>query len=215
MGEEVSGVPRQNPSELILLSMSMPDAQETKMEDASAQSADLATADRFELEAMPHLNDIFRTASRLMGERARAEDVVQEVYLQAWKSFHRFESGTNCRAWLFKILFHCVHHQRRKWFRFPLLKETEEFIEANLTTAEPVPEGLTDEDILTALDRIPADFRAVVLLVDVEEFAYKEAADIVGVPIGTVMSRLSRGRKLLREQLTDVARSYGIGRGQL
>ena len=185
------------------------------MEDASTQSGGVATADRFELEAMPHLNDIFRTASRLVGERARAEDVVQEVYLQAWKSFHRFEPGTNCRAWLFKILFHCVHHQRRKWFRFPLLKETEEFIEANLTAAEPVPDGLTDEDILTALDRIPADFRAVVLLVDVEEFAYKEAADIVGVPIGTVMSRLSRGRRLLREQLTDVARSYGIGRGQL
>ena len=72
---------------------------------------------------MPHLNDIFRTATRILGDRARAEDVAQEVYLQAWKSFHRFEPGTNCRAWLFKILFHCVNHHRRKWFRFPLLKE--------------------------------------------------------------------------------------------
>ena len=172
-----------------------------------------ATAhDRFEAEAMPHLNDIFRTAVRLVGEHARAEDVVQDVYFEAWKSFHRFESGTNCRAWLFKILFHCVNHHRRKWFRFPMLKETEEFIEANLTYTPPVPEHLTDEEILAAVDRIPADYRAVVLLVDVEEFAYKETAEILGIPIGTVMSRLSRGRKMLREQLSGVAREYGIGK---
>jgi RNA polymerase sigma-70 factor (ECF subfamily) len=175
-------------------------------------AAETPAADRFEVEAMPHLNDIFRTATRLLGDRARAEDIAQEVYLQAWKSFHRFEPGTNCRAWLFKILFHCVNHHRRKWFRFPLLKDTEEFLETNLTAPSPLPEKLTDEDILAALDRIPADFRSVVLLVDVEEFAYKEASDILAVPIGTVMSRLSRGRKALREQLTDVARSYGIGK---
>jgi RNA polymerase sigma-70 factor, ECF subfamily len=178
----------------------------------AAWSNDSSTVGRFEAEAMPHLNDIFRTATRILGDRARAEDVAQEVYLQAWKSFHQFEPGTNCRAWLFKILFHCVNHHRRKWFRFPLLKETEEFIESKLTAAEPIPELLTDSDILAALDRIPADFRAVILMVDVEEFAYKDAAEILSVPIGTVMSRLSRGRKLLREQLGDVARSYGIGR---
>jgi RNA polymerase sigma-70 factor (ECF subfamily) len=173
---------------------------------------ELSAAERFEVEAMPHLSDIFRTAIRVLGERGRAEDVAQEVYLQAWKSFDRFEAGTNCRAWLFKILFHCVNHHRRKWFRFPLLKETEEFLEANVTYTEPVPEQLTDEEILAALDRVPADFRSVVLLVDVEEFAYKEAAEILNVPIGTVMSRLSRGRKLLREQLADCARGYGLGK---
>jgi len=177
----------------------------------SVDSAGLSATDRFDVEAMPHLNDIFRTATRLLGDRARAEDVAQEVYLQAWKSFRRFETGTNCRAWLFKILFHCVSHHRRKWFRFPLLKETEEFLEANLIAAAPLPETLEDEDILAALDRMPADFRSVVLLVDVEEFSYKEASDILTIPIGTVMSRLSRGRKILREQLTEVARSYGIG----
>jgi RNA polymerase sigma-70 factor (ECF subfamily) len=170
----------------------------------------MSATDRFEAEAMPHLNDIFRTATRLIGKRSRAEDVVQEVYLQAWKSFHRFEAGTNCRAWLFKILFHCANHHRRKWFRLPLLRETGEFIEANLTAPSPVPEHITDEDILAALDRISPEFRAIVILVDIEEFSYREAAEIAGIPIGTVMSRLSRGRKLLREQLTEVARAYGI-----
>src|SRR5262249_28370633 len=170
----------------------------------ATEAVEVPAADRFEAEAMPHLNDIFRTAARLVGDRARAEDVAQEVYLQAWKSFHRFESGTNCRAWLFKILFHCVNHHRRKWFRFPQLKETEEFLEANLVSATPIPDQLTDEDILAALDRIPSDFRSIVLLVDVEEFSYKESSDILRVPIGTVMSRLSRGRRALREQLTEV-----------
>src|SRR6266704_5356026 len=139
---------------------------------APAWVPERSATERFEAEALPHLNDIFRTANRLLGDRARAEDVSQEVYLQAWKSFHRFEPGTNCRAWLFKILFHCVNHHRRKWFRFPQLKETEEFLEVNLASATPISEKLTDEDILAALDGIPSDFRSVVLLVDVEEFSY-------------------------------------------
>src|SRR5437899_2082182 len=146
---------------------------------AMPRTQELTAAERFDTEAMPHLNDIFRTATRILGERGRAEDVAQEVYLQAWKSFDRFETGTNCRAWLFKILFHCINHHRRKWFRFPLLKETEEFVEANLTASTSVPEHITDQDILAALDRMPADFRSVVLLVDVEEFSYKEASDII------------------------------------
>jgi RNA polymerase sigma-70 factor, ECF subfamily len=98
------------------------------------------------------------------------------------------------------------------------LKDKEEFLETTLVAPTPVADSLTDAAILAALDRIPAEFRAVVLLADVEEFAYKEVAAILSVPIGTVMSRLSRGRRLLREQLTDVARSYGIekstGKGQ-
>ena len=178
----------------------------------SAGNADAASLRRseFDADAMPHMNDLYRTAMRMTGDPARAEDAVQETFLQAWKSFERFESGTNCRAWLFKILFHCVNHQRRKWFRFPQLGEREEFLEANLSSPEPVPSGLTDAEILAALDRIPTDFKAAVLLVDVEDFAYKDAAAILGAPIGTVMSRLSRGRKLLREQLAGTARAYGI-----
>ena len=168
--------------------------------------------ERFGTEAMPHLNDLFRTALRMTGERGRAEDVLQEVYLQAWRSFDRFEAGTNCRAWLYKILFHCVSHQRRKWFRFPVLKENEEFLEASLVQPETIAQEITDGEILAALDRIPSEFRSVVLLVDVEEFAYKEVAEILSIPIGTVMSRLSRGRGLLRKNLVELARTYGIGK---
>lgn len=175
-----------------------------------AGSVKMTAAERFEAEAMPHLHDIFRTAARVAGDRQRAEDMVQEVYLEAWKSFGRFQPGTNCRAWLYKILFHCVSHHRRKWFRLGSPKETEELVEANVVYTAAVPEHLTDEDILATLDGIPEDFRAVVLLVDVEEFSYSEAAGILSIPSGTVMSRLSRGRKLLRERLVDVARSHGI-----
>lgn len=178
----------------------------------SGMPASLHASHQFEAEAMPHMKDLYRTAIRVLGDASRAEDVVQEVYLQAWKSFHRFEPGTNCRAWLFKILFHCINHHRRKFFRFPLLKEKEEFLETNLVYAPSIPEHLTDEDILAAMDKIPADFRSVVLLVDVEEFAYKDAADILSVPIGTVMSRLSRGRKVLRGLLEEVAASYGVSK---
>jgi RNA polymerase sigma-70 factor (ECF subfamily) len=168
--------------------------------------------ERFEAEAVPHLNELFRTAMRMTQDRERAEDIVQEVYCQAWKSFDRFESGTNCRAWLYRILFHCVNHQRRKWFRFPVSKETDEAPEARVTYTPPVNEKLTDGLILKALDEISGDYRSVVLLVDVEEFSYQEAAGILSIPVGTVMSRLSRGRKLLRERLADVARSYGVVR---
>jgi RNA polymerase sigma-70 factor, ECF subfamily len=139
---------------------------------------------------------------------------VQEAYLQGWKSFHRFQPGTNCRAWMFQILFHCVNHHRRKWFRLSQLSEYGEHLETNLRAPEPVPDRLSDEEVIAAVDRIPADYRSVVLLVDVEEFAYKDAAAILSIPIGTVMSRLSRGRRLLREQLADVARSYGLRAGK-
>ncbi len=170
---------------------------------------------QFEDAALPHLNDLYRTANRLLADSTKADDVVQDVYLQAWKSFERFEVGTNCRAWLYKILFHVVHHHRRKWFNVRMAKESEEILEQVPSCPEPIPEHLTDEEILGALDRVPQDFRSVVLLVDVDEFSYKEASGILNVPIGTVMSRLSRCRKLLREQLQQTAQSYGIGKGKL
>src|SRR5581483_5137980 len=167
--------------------------------------------DDFEAAALPFLNDIYRTAVRLLGTPVGADDVVQDVYLQAWKSFAQFQPGTNCRAWLFKILFHTLHHYRRKWLNLRMINQREEILDQAAASSPPLPAHITDEDMLAALSDVPIDFRAVVLLIDVEEFSYKEAAGILNVPIGTVMSRLSRGRKLLRDRLAPVARSYGIG----
>jgi RNA polymerase sigma-70 factor (ECF subfamily) len=169
------------------------------------------TAEGFESEAMPHLDDIFRTAVRLVMDRAEAEDLLQEVYLQAWKSFDRYEPGTNCRAWLYKILFNKLNHQRRRKFSHGRVLQADEALLAETVAYEPpVPHDLTDEEVIEALDRMPASFREVVLLADVEEFSYKEVAEVLGVPIGTVMSRLSRGRKQLRGALSGVARQYGL-----
>jgi RNA polymerase sigma-70 factor (ECF subfamily) len=167
--------------------------------------------EEFEAVALPHINDIYRTAARLLADGGKAEDVVQDVYLQAWKSFHQFEPGTNCRAWLFKILFNCLHHYRRKWLNLRVIRESEDALEQAAAPPCALPEHITDEEVLAALSAVPQDYRAVVLLTDVEEFSYKEAASILNVPIGTVMSRLSRGRKLLRERLAHLAQSYGIG----
>ncbi|MFY9558529.1 MAG: sigma-70 family RNA polymerase sigma factor [Blastocatellia bacterium] len=170
-----------------------------------------APADEFEAAALPHLNDLYRTAARVVGSRTDAEDLVQDAYLQAWKSFHRFEPGTNCRAWLFKILFHVIHHHRRKWYKTKLVQENDELLLQDTVAYEPpVPEQLSDEDVLAALDNIPVQYREVVLLADVQEFSYKEVAGTLGVPVGTVMSRLSRGRRLLRTELSGIAEGYGI-----
>ncbi len=130
----------------------------------------------------------------------------------AWKSFGKYERGTNCKAWLFQILFNVVRHERRNWFKWITGKE-EDLAEAQLVAPAPIPDTLTDGNILAALDKLPAQFREALLLVDVEEFSYKEASEILRVPIGTIMSRLNRARGLLRNQLTDVARSYGISAG--
>ena len=156
----------------------------------------------FEAQALPHSDDLYRTAVRVIGDRETAEDLVQETYLEAWKSFRRFQPGTNCRAWLFKILFHVIHHHRRKWFRFKFTGEDEAMLEQTLVYDPPIPQDITDEDMLAALDRVPQNYREVLLLADVQEFSYKEVADTLNIPIGTVMSRLSRGRAVLRTQLS-------------
>jgi RNA polymerase sigma-70 factor (ECF subfamily) len=169
-----------------------------------------AKAQEFEAAALPHLNDLFRTASRLLGNPTEAEDIVQETYLLAWKSFDRFELGTDCRAWLFTIMFNAVRHYRRRWFDRRVTGETAQILEETVSYTPPVPEELTDEDVLSALDGISPEFRAVVLLADVQEFSYKEIAGILRVPMGTVMSRLSRGRQLLRIALGELARPYGL-----
>ena len=147
-----------------------------------------------------------------MHSRAEAEDAVQEAYLQALKSFHRFTPGTNCRAWLFRILFHVISHQRRKWFGRLIFSEREELEQTTVYTP-PVPEELTDDEMIAAFRKLPRQFADVVMLCDVQEFSYKEIQQTLGIPIGTVMSRLSRGRQLLRAQLADCASQAGVVRG--
>ena len=169
-------------------------------------------SDAFEAAALPHLNDLYRTAVHLVRDRTEAHDLVQEAYLQAWKAFHRFEPGTNCRAWLFKILINEVRHYRRRWFNSKTVAEPEQSFEETLAFEPPVADDIQDEDVLAALDEIPREFREVVLLSDVQEFSYKEIAEMLGIPVGTVMSRLSRGRKQLRTRLAGYANATGVGR---
>ncbi len=164
----------------------------------------------FEAEALPHMDALFRAAMRLLRDEGKASDAVQDTYLLAWKKFRTYEAGTNCRAWLFQILFNVVRHERRNWFHWITAKE-EDVASIDIPAPEPVPDRITDKEILGAMDRLPATYREVLVLVDVEEFAYKEAAAILRLPVGTVMSRLSRGRAQLREELRATARVWGIG----
>jgi len=172
----------------------------------------LTTVGDFESAALPHMDDLYRTARRVLGNQSEAEDVVQETFLQAWKSFERFELGTNCRAWLYKIMFHVIQHNRRKRFSFNLKSTRDDNVEleTSLVYEPPVTQQLTDEDVIAAFDRIPQHYREVVVLADVQEFSYKEVAETLNIPQGTVMSRLNRGRKLLRIELTEFSRAYGI-----
>jgi RNA polymerase sigma-70 factor (ECF subfamily) len=161
----------------------------------------------FETEALGLADQLFRVAFRLLRDRARAEDLVQETYLQAWRSFHRFELGTNLRAWLYKILFNVYYSGQRKE-RLQLVP-AEETLAETIAYDPPTPQRVTDEEVLAALERLPRDFQIPLLLADVEELSYREIADVLEIPLGTVMSRLHRGRKLLRTELAKYARNAG------
>jgi RNA polymerase sigma-70 factor, ECF subfamily len=161
----------------------------------------------FEGAALAYADQLFRVALRLCREPGKAEDLVQEAYLQAWRSFHRFELGTNLRAWLFKIMFNTYYSNQRK-ARLQLVP-VEETLAETLTYDPPTPARLTDEDVLGALERLPRDFQIPVVLADVEELSYREVAEALEIPLGTVMSRLHRGRKLLRMELTKYAQQAG------
>lgn len=149
-------------------------------------------------------------ACRLSADRAAADDLVQETYLQAWRSFHRFVPGTNCRAWLYKVLYFCHSRQRRTRARQPVMVDLESSPESALLFDPPTPDTLTADSVKAAFERIAEPFRTAVMLVDVEQLAYREAADVLGVPIGTIMSRLARGRRLLRLELSAEAAALGI-----
>ena len=167
--------------------------------------------ENFEREALPHSEDLYRVAMWMVRDVEEAQDLAQETLMQALRSFHRYEIGTNCKAWLMTIMSHINSKRKMKLGRLQLVEDTEERIAETIAFEPSIPQNITDEDVLEALRRVPLQFSQVVVLADVEEFAYKEIAQILGVPIGTVMSRLHRGRKLLRVELAGYARNYGIG----
>jgi RNA polymerase sigma-70 factor (ECF subfamily) len=164
----------------------------------------------FEAEALPLMPEVFRVARWLAGDRSVAEDLTQETFAQALKSFHRYSPNTNCRAWLITILYRVNSKRKMRLGQLKLVEDTEEQIAESVAFEPPVPQHLTDEDVLRAIESIPKRYSEIVMLTDVEGFAYKEVAELLGVPIGTVMSRLHRGRRLFRQQLTEYARAYGI-----
>jgi RNA polymerase sigma-70 factor (ECF subfamily) len=168
----------------------------------------------FEGEAIPYLDYLFRIAMWLTRNHAEAEDIVQETFTEALKSFHRYEQGTNCRAWLVTIMYHLNSKRLRAGSKLRLVNDSDGRIAATAAYTLPVPQGITDEDILDALRALPVQFQEVVILSDVEDMAYKEISAVLGVPVGTVMSRLHRGRKLLRAELLTCANEHGIRRAR-
>lgn len=165
----------------------------------------------FEMEAMPLTPDLFRVAMYLKRDRDLAEDLVQETMMQALKSFHRYEPGTNCKAWLTTIMYNTHYKQLRKQSNLKLVDDPEDLIMQTLAFEPSVPQKLTDEEVIEAVKKIPPIFRDVILLCDVEDFSYKEISEMLDIPMGTVMSRLHRGRKILRGELAVLAKEYGIG----
>jgi RNA polymerase sigma-70 factor (ECF subfamily) len=179
---------------------------------------------RFEADALQYMNQLYSAALRYTKNPSDAQDLVQDTFAKAYVSFHQFEPGTNLKAWLYRILTTTFINTYRKDQRRPQLSDQEledwQIADASSHTSDQgksaedvVLENLPDSDIKRALAEIPEEFRIAVYLADVEGFSYKEIAEIVGVPTGTVMSRLHRGRKQLREKLTDYARELGYVKG--
>jgi len=179
-----------------------------------------ATAARFERDVAPFLDSLYGAALRMTRNPADAEDLVQEATLKAFAAFDSFTEGTNLKAWLFRILTNTYINQYRKKQRAPLQTSADELTDSELSEvsenlgmrsaeAEAMAR-LADSEIVDALAALPEDFRMAVYLVDVEGFSYKEAAEIMETPVGTVMSRLSRGRKQLRDRLRDYAAERGF-----
>jgi RNA polymerase sigma-70 factor (ECF subfamily) len=170
-------------------------------------------SEHFEREAMAHLDSLIRVASRLTRNASDAEDIVQETYLRAWKYFDSFEAGSNCKAWLFRIMFNVINLREGKRMKLAeeALEEEERrrYEQNNVITFDPVRQ-LEGRELMEATRSLSKEYRSVLWLIVVEDFSYKEAAEILDVPIGTVMSRLHRARRDLRKiVLTTRARGMG------
>jgi len=171
----------------------------------------------FEDLAIQYMDSFYNTALRMTGDEVEAQDLVQDAYLRAYRFFDRFEKGTNFRAWLFKIIRNIYINKYRKESQNPAMIDISDADLFGLVSIAETPENeifdhLLDDDITKALDDLPEDFRLALLLSDIEEFSYKEIADILDCPIGTVMSRLHRGRKMLRKRLYKYSKSHGFVR---
>jgi len=189
------------------------------MADKSGTGADRRK--RFEDEALPHLDALYSMAIRLARNPDDAHDLLQETVLRAYRFFHQFERGTNCRAWMLTILFNNFRNGYRKSSREQPASTADEFerkVEGESLRTDPAgsnPEALLsgqgmEGEVEAALAGLPGEFREAILLVDVEELSYQEVSGILNIPIGTVKSRVSRGRAILREALTSFAKARGI-----
>lgn len=169
----------------------------------------------FESTALIHIDSLYRFALNMSGNEADAEDLVQDTYLKAYKFFDKFEPGTNCKAWLIKILRNTFINTIRRgkgskyMVRMQELEENGIELPSNFSTEHEIFGDLMDDDITAAMDALSPEFRNTILLSDVEGLSYKEIAEITDCPIGTVMSRLHRARRLLRERLSSYAAQYG------